>query len=100
MQKISRTEAGNVNEFDFADVVEGQGALLAGSLEGEIGIGRHSRRFLEALEETLQTQEEQRLGKDAVVIALQPLPLLRRVIPVAQQPSKIFGFDVKERALR
>src|SRR5262249_21028663 len=48
----------------------------------------------------VQAQEQPRVGKDVVIIALQPGGFFRRAVPIFQERGEVFSLDVKKRAFR
>jgi hypothetical protein len=92
--------AGDVEEFELANVVPGEDGLLAGDLVEEVDAGGDAGGRGEADLRIVEPAEEARVLEDGVVVRGEPRLAFSGVGPLVEQRGEVGGLDGEQRILR
>jgi hypothetical protein len=98
LHEVAVGDAADVQELDIANLVERQGGIRSGDLDSSLRPGRSPAASPYSPYTSLQLGEQVGAGKYGVIVALQPIGLDLRCIPIAQQAAEIRRFQVEQRA--
>ena len=95
---LGRRKIGDVEEFQLADIVNRNGTVLSRDLGEEVHVGGQPGGSSELFACSLQTQKQPGAREDFVIVAFDPLLLLGRRIPAAEQRGEILRLEIKQRS--
>ncbi len=92
--------AGNIDELQVADVIDGDGAFRSSSRGEQAFISGDGGGRGELVSRLRQAIEQARAAERRIVVAFEPDAFFVGGIPIVQETVEVFGLDVKQSVVR